>query len=119
MAGLGKILRGDGGGFAGAAVDQAASVTEALHVLDTTHPEALDWLRVQGVSGLGQSSWGPTGFAFAASEAEAKVVDGIEQEPMDGTSFLYTFDEPNAEDDDNSLTLQYQVSMGAHGAHKF
>jgi hypothetical protein len=31
----------------------------------------------------------------------------------------YSHDQPNAEDDDNSLTLQYQVSMGAHGAHKF
>lgn len=34
--------------------------------------EALDWLRREGVTGLGQSSWGPTGFAFAASEAEGK-----------------------------------------------
>ncbi|HUU66234.1 MAG TPA: GHMP kinase [Methyloceanibacter sp.] len=31
--------------------------------------ETLNWLRGQGVTGLGQSSWGPTGFAFAASEA--------------------------------------------------
>ena len=30
----------------------------------------LDWLRGEGVTGLGQSSWGPTGFAFAASQAE-------------------------------------------------
>ena len=36
--------------------------------------EALDWLRDQGVSGLGQSSWGPTGFAFAASEAEGQAL---------------------------------------------
>jgi len=28
----------------------------------------LDWLRGEGVTGLGQSSWGPTGFAFAPSE---------------------------------------------------
>ncbi len=32
--------------------------------------QALDWLRGQGVTGLGQSSWGPTGFAFVGSEAE-------------------------------------------------
>jgi beta-ribofuranosylaminobenzene 5'-phosphate synthase len=32
--------------------------------------EALRWLRAQGLTGLGQSSWGPTGFAFVASEAE-------------------------------------------------
>ena len=30
----------------------------------------LDWLRSKGLTGLGQSSWGPTGFAFASSEAE-------------------------------------------------
>lgn len=35
---------------------------------------ALNWLRGQGVSGLGQSSWGPTGFAFAASEAEGQAL---------------------------------------------
>jgi beta-RFAP synthase len=38
--------------------------------------EALDWLRRQGVTGLGQSSWGPTGFAFAASEAEGEALLG-------------------------------------------
>jgi beta-ribofuranosylaminobenzene 5'-phosphate synthase len=36
--------------------------------------EALDWLRGEGVTGLGQSSWGPTGFAFAASEAEGQAL---------------------------------------------
>ena len=38
--------------------------------------EALDWLRSEGVTGLGQSSWGPTGFAFAASEAEGETLLG-------------------------------------------
>jgi arylsulfatase len=33
----------------------------------------------------------------AAGIPEPTVVDGIEQEPMDGTSFLYTFAEPRAE----------------------
>jgi hypothetical protein len=31
----------------------------------------------------------------------------------------YSHDKPNPEDTDNALTLQYQVSLGAHGAHKF
>jgi hypothetical protein len=31
----------------------------------------------------------------------------------------YSHDEPNPYDTDNALTLQYQVSLGAHGAHKF
>jgi beta-ribofuranosylaminobenzene 5'-phosphate synthase len=32
--------------------------------------DALSWLRKEGLTGLGQSSWGPTGFAFTASERE-------------------------------------------------
>lgn len=36
--------------------------------------EALAWLRKQGVIGLGQSSWGPTGFAFVASAAEGDAL---------------------------------------------
>ena len=34
----------------------------------------LDWLRSKGLTGLGQSSWGPTGFAFAPSEAEGSAL---------------------------------------------
>jgi beta-RFAP synthase len=38
--------------------------------------EVLEWLRSEGVIGLGQSSWGPTGFVFAASGAEGEVLLG-------------------------------------------
>jgi beta-RFAP synthase len=38
--------------------------------------EALDWLRAQGITGLGQSSWGPTGFAFVASEEQGQALLG-------------------------------------------
>ncbi|HVQ10466.1 MAG TPA: GHMP kinase, partial [Methyloceanibacter sp.] len=34
----------------------------------------LKGLASDGVTGLGQSSWGPTGFAFAASEAEGQAL---------------------------------------------
>lgn len=34
--------------------------------------EVLSWLEAEGVTGIGQSSWGPTGFALVASEAEAE-----------------------------------------------
>lgn len=34
--------------------------------------EALAWLQAQGVRGIGQSSWGPTGFALLGSAAEAQ-----------------------------------------------
>jgi beta-RFAP synthase len=36
--------------------------------------EALAWLRSEGIVGLGQSSWGPTGFAFVASRAEGEAL---------------------------------------------
>ncbi|GJE60295.1 beta-ribofuranosylaminobenzene 5'-phosphate synthase family protein [Methylobacterium trifolii] len=42
--------------------------------------EALAAVAAQGVSGYGQSSWGPTGFALVASEAEARaLVAGLDR----------------------------------------
>lgn len=35
---------------------------------------ALEWLKEQGVTGLGQSSWGPTGFAFVKSADEGQTL---------------------------------------------
>lgn len=40
----------------------------------------LEALRADGVTGLGQSSWGPTGFAFAVSETEAERLLAIAAE---------------------------------------
>lgn len=37
---------------------------------------ALEWLRSEGVTCIGQSSWGPTGFAVLESVAEAEVLRG-------------------------------------------
>jgi beta-ribofuranosylaminobenzene 5'-phosphate synthase len=34
----------------------------------------LNWLRGKDLTGFGQSSWGPTGFAFVSSEAEGKAL---------------------------------------------
>ena len=34
--------------------------------------EVLAWLDAEGVTGVGQSSWGPTGFAFVGSEDDAQ-----------------------------------------------
>ncbi len=43
------------------------------------------------------------------------MVDGIEQEPMDGTSFLYTLDDPNAEE---RHTVQYFEIIGSRAIYK-
>jgi arylsulfatase len=43
------------------------------------------------------------------------VVDGIEQQPMDGTSFAYTFDDPDAEE---QHTVQYFENYGSRAIYK-
>jgi arylsulfatase A-like enzyme len=48
----------------------------------------------------------------AAGIPEPKVVDGIGQEPMDGTSFLYTFDDASAPE---RHTVQYFEMFGGRG----
>ena len=46
---------------------------------------------------------------------EPKVVDGIEQEPMDGTSFAYTLDDPAARE---RHTVQYFEMYGSRAIYK-
>ena len=57
---------------------------------------------------------GPT-ILEAAGIPEPGVVDGIEQEPMDGTSFLYTFDAPDAAD---RHTTQYFEMFGSRAMYQ-
>jgi arylsulfatase len=57
---------------------------------------------------------GPT-ILEAAGLPEPTSVDGIAQEPMDGTSFLHTFDDPAAEE---RHTVQYFESMGNRAIYK-
>ena len=51
----------------------------------------------------------------AAGIPEPTHVDGIEQEPIDGTSFLYTFDNPDAEE---RHTVQYFEFAGSRAIYK-
>lgn len=51
----------------------------------------------------------------AAGIPEPKTVDGIEQEPMDGTSFLYTLGEPAAPE---RHTVQYFEVIGSRAMYK-
>ncbi len=46
---------------------------------------------------------------------EPTVVDGVDQEPMDGTSFAYTFDAPAAEE---QHTVQYFEMYGSRAIYK-
>jgi arylsulfatase A-like enzyme len=57
---------------------------------------------------------GPT-VLQAAGIPEPKSVDGIEQEPMDGTSFLYSFDDAKAPD---QHTSQYFEMFGSRAMYE-
>ena len=57
---------------------------------------------------------GPT-ILEAVGLPEAKSVDGIEQEPMDGTSFLHTFEAADAEE---RHTVQYFESFGNRAIYR-
>ncbi len=46
---------------------------------------------------------------------EPEQVDGIDQQPMDGTSFAYTFDDPDAEE---RHTVQYFENYGSRSIYK-
>ena len=47
--------------------------------------QALAWLAEQGVGGCGQTSWGPTGFAFARDEKSAhELIDGLKRQRIGG-----------------------------------
>ena len=56
---------------------------------------------------------GPT-VLEAAGIPQAKMVDGIAQEPMDGTSFLFTFDDASAPE---RHTTQYFEMFGSRGMY--
>jgi beta-RFAP synthase len=49
----------------------------------------LAWLARQGIAGIGQSSWGPTGFAFAPSEAEAERLLRAARQRAAGSSLRF------------------------------
>lgn len=49
----------------------------------------LDWLRGEGVTGLGQSSWGPTGFAFAESERAGQALLAAARDRASGSGLRF------------------------------
>ena len=50
--------------------------------------EVLPWMLSQGASGIGQSSWGPTGFALYATETQAYQAVKLAREKWHGESRL-------------------------------
>ena len=56
-----------------------------------TSPEvglALDWLQQQGAVGVGQTSWGPTGFCMVENPGHALLLSSLSGQRFDGLDFL-------------------------------
>jgi arylsulfatase A-like enzyme/uncharacterized membrane protein len=92
----------------------------ASHLGGTRDPMVISWPKKIKARGEVRSQFthvidvGPT-ILEAAGIPQPKVVDGIEQEPMDGTSFFYTLDDPKAAD---RHTVQYFEVIGSRAIYK-
>ncbi|MFN8160429.1 MAG: arylsulfatase [Solirubrobacterales bacterium] len=90
----------------------------ASHLGGARNPMVVAWPRRRSAGMRTQFTHaidiGPT-VLEAAGIPEPLSVDGIEQEPMDGTSFLYTFDDEGAEE---RHTLQYFEMFGSRAMYK-
>ncbi len=93
---------------------------DAAHLGGTRDPMVVAWpARLQADAEMRSQfthviDIGPT-VLEAAGIPEPEAVDGIEQEPMDGTSFLYTLDDAAASE---RHTTQYFEMFGARGMYK-
>jgi arylsulfatase A-like enzyme/uncharacterized membrane protein len=92
----------------------------ASHLGGTRDPMAVAWPERIKARGDMRTQFthvidiGPT-ILEAAGIPEPKRVDGIEQEPMDGTSFFYTLDDASASE---RHTLQYFEMFGSRAMYK-
>jgi len=92
----------------------------ASHLGGTRNPMVVAWPGKIEPGGSLRSQFthcidiGPT-ILEAAGIPEPNVVDGIDQQPMDGTSFIYTFDDPQAEE---RHTVQYFEVIGSRAIYK-
>ncbi len=78
MAALPALAEQDLDGFGSAVAELQRAVGDHFapvqggRIMSPAVAEVLTWLEAEGVRGLGQSSWGPTGFAILGSAAEAE-----------------------------------------------
>jgi arylsulfatase len=93
---------------------------DAAHLGGTRDPMVMSWPRRLEPGGPVRSQFthvidvGPT-ILEAAGIPEPEEVDGIAQEPMDGTSFLFTLDAPDAPE---RHTQQYFEMFGARAMYR-
>jgi arylsulfatase len=91
----------------------------ASHLGGTRNPMIVSWPERIALRGVRTQfthciDVGPT-ILEAVGIPEPNMVDGIEQEPMDGTSFVHTFDDANA---DERHTVQYFEMLGSRAIYK-
>src|SRR5262249_60715236 len=92
----------------------------ASHLGGTRDPMAIAWPRRVRHDASMRSQFthvidvGPT-ILEAAGIPEPTIVDGIAQEPMDGTSFVFSFDEPEAPE---RHAVQYFEMFGSRALYR-
>jgi beta-RFAP synthase len=78
MAALPALAEGDIAGFGAAVAELQCTIGDHFapaqggRFASPAVAEVLAWLERQGIDGIGQSSWGPTGFGLVAGEAAAQ-----------------------------------------------
>jgi beta-ribofuranosylaminobenzene 5'-phosphate synthase len=93
MQALPAVLEADLPAFGAAIAEIQAVMGRHFAPAQGGHPytspqvaKALGWLLDRGVSGIGQSSWGPTGFAFLPDEGAARgIMEALRRDGLAGT----------------------------------
>ncbi|HEY0837409.1 MAG TPA: beta-ribofuranosylaminobenzene 5'-phosphate synthase family protein [Azospirillum sp.] len=95
MAALPALAEGDADGFGRAIGDLQRIVGDHFAPVQGgrfTSPEvanALAWLEAEGISGLGQTSWGPTGFAIVGDAARADALLAEAERRWEGSALSF------------------------------
>ncbi len=93
MRGLPALAEGDIKGFGSVIAELQTSVGDHFAPIQGgrfTSPEvgrAMGWLASQGAAGVGQTSWGPTGFCMLESQARAEELAAQARLRFDGLDF--------------------------------
>jgi beta-RFAP synthase len=97
MVALPALAERDLNRFGGAIAELQAAIgdhfapVQGARFLSGAVAQTLDWLRAQGIQGVGQSSWGPTGFAIVESEAKAAaLLQEMQQKWPSGAGLSFT-----------------------------
>lgn len=97
MTALPALAEADIAGFGGAVSEMQRIMgdyfapAQGARFLSPLVTEALAWLEANGASGVGQSSWGPTGFALVGSAAEAeRLLAGLRSRWAENAGLSFT-----------------------------